>query len=184
MFQTLLRERFHFAYHIEKQKTSVLNLVKVGDGPRLRPSSDDDSPPNRSGSEAGGTLGSLRHSGVPLLSRGNTAYSYGISGTRWEGNDVPLSELIPALSRRLERKVTDHTGLTGKFEYSLEFKDDLAPSTGVASVKDTPLPAGMETDAPNFAIALKEQLGLKLVPAEEMLEVLIVDHIDKVPTLN
>jgi uncharacterized protein (TIGR03435 family) len=72
----------------------------------------------------------------------------------------------------------------GNLEYSLCFKDDLAGGSGAAPLIDTRVLAGYEADAPDLATALKEQLGLKLLVGKTLLDVLIIDHIDKVPTPN
>lgn len=181
LFQELLKERFHIAYHFEKREMPVLELVKIGNGAKLRPSPTNAPPPEASGADGGAKKASVG----PALSFGS--YSLGTSVTGaicFEGNGVSLSELVSFLTRRLERKVTDSTGLMGNLEYSLCFKDDLAGGTGAAPVIDTRVLAGYEADAPDLATALKEQLGLKLLVGKTLLDVLIIDHIDKVPTPN
>jgi uncharacterized protein (TIGR03435 family) len=62
--------------------------------------------------------------------------------------------------------VIDKTGLgTKTFLYALEWTSD--SQSGVAG------------GAPSIFTALEEQLGLKLVPATEPVEVLVIDHIEK-----
>jgi uncharacterized protein (TIGR03435 family) len=67
MFQNLLKERFHFAYHFEKREMSVFELVKVGNGPKLRPSPIDVLPPESSSASAS----AKKAPGLAPLSRGN-----------------------------------------------------------------------------------------------------------------
>ena len=46
------------------------------------------------------------------------------------------------------------------------------------------MPAGDGARGPSIYAALEEQLGLKLHPAKEELELLVVDHAAKTPTAN
>ena len=74
----------------------------------------------------------------------------------------------------LERPLVDHTGLTGKYDFTLRyrFKED---------------PGGAATDKPDAVpglfTAVQEELGLKFVATKTAVEVLVIDHIDR-PTRN
>jgi uncharacterized protein (TIGR03435 family) len=51
----------------------------------------------------------------------------------------------------------------------------------------TPLSAQSETpsdSAPDFFAAVERQLGLKLEPKRDPIEVLVIDHAERVPTEN
>ena len=63
----------------------------------------------------------------------------------------------------MERKVLNQTGLTGAFDFKLEFAS--------ADAIDSPLPS--------LFTALQEQLGLKLEAGSGPVEVLVVDHAEK-----
>ena len=43
---------------------------------------------------------------------------------------------------------------------------------------------GTEPDGPSIADALRDQLGLKLETRRAPLEIIVVDHVEKVPTEN
>ena len=60
----------------------------------------------------------------------------------------------------------DKTGLTGKYDFSAEL--DLSEPCVSCVV----------------AIALQEELGLKLVKSTVRLDVIVVDHAEKIPTDN
>ncbi len=51
-----------------------------------------------------------------------------------------------------------------------------------------PLPPGVTVSAsepgPDIATAIREQLGLRLVPGKAMLDVLVIDKAEKAPTAN
>jgi uncharacterized protein (TIGR03435 family) len=81
-----------------------------------------------------------------------------ISGTR-----VSMRELAVALSRLLDRSVTDHTDLAGLYDVKVDWTPDSA--TGDLGV-------------PVFT-ALQEQLGLKLDSTKGPVDVLVIDHIEK-----
>ena len=74
--------------------------------------------------------------------------------------------------------VADKTGLTGKYDFSLNFACMYCggvppPSTGELD------------DAPNIFVALEKQLGLKLEKTKDVaVDVLVIDSADKVPTEN
>jgi uncharacterized protein (TIGR03435 family) len=77
----------------------------------------------------------------------------------------------------VDRSVRDHTGLTGTFDLNIEFAPTLPP--GAAPPPGfTPDPEG-----PTFTEALRDQLGLKLVPQTSLENVLAIDSVEK-PTPN
>jgi uncharacterized protein (TIGR03435 family) len=74
------------------------------------------------------------------------------------------------LSKEVGRPVVDKTGLTGKYDFTLEY----SPSAR----------AGFdESEKPSVFTALEEQLGLKLVPSKESIDVLVIDSVEQ-PTTN
>jgi uncharacterized protein (TIGR03435 family) len=183
MFQNLLKERFHFAWHFEKREMPVFELTKIGDGPRLRPWSDEPEAAEDSGAAAAKTA-----SGRPPLKRGGVGMGNSLTGNGvhyFEGNGVPLSELInDVISFRLKRKVIDRTGLTGDFKISLYYKDEADVDPAALSRNEIKSPPGYDPDPPDLTGALKEQLGLKLASRKDFVDVLIIDRFDKVPTPN
>ena len=65
-------------------------------------------------------------------------------------------------------RVVDKTGLTGTYDYRLRFSR--LPNAG--------------DPEPDIFAALEDQLGLKLEQGTEQEEVLVVDHVDRVPEEN
>jgi uncharacterized protein (TIGR03435 family) len=82
------------------------------------------------------------------------------------------------LSARLDRPVIDKTGVSGRFDFHLEFSAN--PLTAVRK-PGTPEPS--DTAGPSIFVALKEQLGLKLERAKGPVQVLVVDRVQK-PSSN
>ena len=76
-----------------------------------------------------------------------------------------LAGMLHAVTRR---PVAEKTGIKGNFNIKLDYAPEDA------------------TDSPQPSIytALQEQLGLKLIPQKVSAEVVVIDHVDKVPTEN
>jgi len=99
------------------------------------------------------------------------------AGTRILAQQVPIQELIKSLARELKTIVTDATGLTAKYDFTLTYAS-LEPASPPAK-----MPEGLEP-LPDIFAALQSQLGLKLERQGEPAEVLVVDHMEKTPTGN
>jgi len=83
----------------------------------------------------------------------------------------------------MKRPVVDKTGLTGKYDIRLSFDDTThqagaGPAADGAPLDDTP------SGGPSVSKAVEQQLGLKLQPAKDPIDVLVIDHIEKTPTAN
>ena len=80
-------------------------------------------------------------------------------------------------------RVVDRTGLTGAYEFTLEFAGAMVvPGAAPPSPQDA---AADPVDLPNIFVAVQKQLGLKLVKVNNVpVDMLIVDNADKIPTAN
>ena len=79
-----------------------------------------------------------------------------------------MSELAAEFSDLgVSRVVLDKTGLTGRYDFSLQWTPDDSPS-------DAPVP---DSSGGSLFTALQEQLGLKLEPQKGPVEVLVIDHV-------
>ena len=108
---------------------------------------------------------------VPPGSSITTRNSAGLSV--FNGRAIQMSMLARVMGGDIgDRPIVDHSGFTGYFDVTgLTW----AP-LGDASATNSP-------DAPSLTVALQEKLGLKLVPAKDPIEVLVIDSIDR-PTEN
>ncbi len=100
----------------------------------------------------------------------------------WYG--VTMAELADRmLSRFVNRPAVDKTGLTGQYDVHLEFVRGDGPSgpTRVNGVYSPDLSADTSEEAsgPSIFTAVREQLGLKLVPDRSPLEVIVVDNAER-----
>jgi uncharacterized protein (TIGR03435 family) len=78
-----------------------------------------------------------------------------------------MAVLASQLSTILERVVVDKTGLTGKYDIKLEWVRELEAATG---------------SGPSVFAAIQAQLGLKLEAGKGDVEVLVIEHAERVPT--
>jgi uncharacterized protein (TIGR03435 family) len=87
---------------------------------------------------------------------------------------VSIKWLADWLSLRLSGPVVDQTETKGSFDFTLQWTPE-----GGANEKSADNPAG-----PSIFSALQEQLGLRLQAQKLPVEVVVVDHVEKVPTEN
>jgi uncharacterized protein (TIGR03435 family) len=177
MMQSLLEERFKLAAHKESSEGPVYSLVlaKPGKtGPQLQPDPEPCSmvtppipaAPPTSGSAAGQPdrcgLQMMRPTVPGRLRAGGRGVTIGLFTMYLTG---PITGL--------DRPVIDNTGLSGAFDFVIEFTPQL----------NGPLPPGAnfqpDPNGPTFLEALQEQLGLKLVPTKGTVDIFVVDHVEE-----
>ena len=89
----------------------------------------------------------------------------------------PISVLIRMIRTPGGEPIVDKTGLTGKYDFILHYDPRYLYTS--SDQPDLPVDA-----APRLADALERQLGLKLVPKKLPFDVLVIDHVDQIPTEN
>jgi uncharacterized protein (TIGR03435 family) len=92
------------------------------------------------------------------------------------GNRVPMPYLCWWLGQQLQnsqRPLINLTGLDGNYDFTLSFLPELPPD---ASRENLPPEV---RDRPSLPDAVKQQLGLKLVPQKGPVDHYIIDHIDR-----
>jgi len=93
---------------------------------------------------------------------------------------IPIILLAQQLSMRLGKPVVDRTGLTGHYSFNLHWTPDPSEDERLKASEWTgagftgPMPSG-----PPLLEAVQEQLGLKLVPVTEPVQVLVIDHAEE-----
>ena len=96
-----------------------------------------------------------------------------------------MQMLSNQLSRSTGRPVVDKTGLTGKYDFTLQW----TPEPGTAGTKEGMGGPGQKADAigappldpsgPSLFTAVQEQLGLKLESQKGTVVTIIVDRLEK-----
>jgi len=165
MMQSLLADRFQLAIHFETQEASIfaLTLVKPGKlGPNLRPHADGppcDAPDPKVFPPRCDVYGMTMFPGkMPMAGSRNTTMDLLASGLSGLG--------------RLGRPVINQTGLTGRFDFTLEWvREREGPPPPEATAPDL--------QGPTFLEALHDQLGLKLESSKGPVQILVVDHVER-----
>jgi uncharacterized protein (TIGR03435 family) len=167
MLQPLLADRFQLKVHTEVRDLPVLTLVIAKGGPKLHEAKPGDTYPNGLkdfNGQGGGP-------GMMLMRPGQLT-----------GQGLPLSSLARVLTQQLGSTVQDKTGLTGKYDLTLQW----TPDRNGSAMPGAPEPglqgpgSGGSTDAsgPSIFSAIQEQLGLKLESQKGPVEVLVIDHVE------
>jgi len=171
MLQWLLAERFGLVAHSETKDLPVWALVAGKGGPKMKPTAPDPDEPART-RNVGRTLDNLWSYDKPF---GLTAMTN--HGQRLEFSKMPMDALAQILADRLREPVIDRTGLEGDYQVTLDFS-----SAALTSVR-----TALDTEAPDPGSAVfwaAQRLGLKLERRKAPITLLIVDHVEKVPTGN
>jgi uncharacterized protein (TIGR03435 family) len=140
MMQSLLAARFQLAIHREARELPMYMMVAGKNGPKVHPVE---------------TREGIGQNPFSMTGRG-----------RLTGTKVTAGMLAKVLSDQLGRAVQDGTGLTGVFDFTLEWAPDSDPA------------------GPSLFTALQEQLGFKLEARKGPVEVIVIDHMESTPTGN
>ena len=121
--------------------------------------------------------------GYPALSEGTTmAIMNGRARLMYPRETI--ESFAPMLSYQIGRPVADLTGLTGKYDIAL-FWDAGGSRRPSTTDGNTPLAGTSDPDAgPTIFEAVQSQLGLKLEQKKGPVDIVVVDHAEKVPTEN
>ena len=149
MAQGLLKDRFQFAFHIEKKELSVYAVTLAKGGPKLSRTAEP--------------------SGAPLP-------SFGIGpGTLSIRNGTIADFISLVLNAILDKPVVDQTGLTDRFDFTMKYTPDA--SQGIAGPPERA--ADPADAPPDLFTAMQQQLGLKLESAKAPIDVLVIDRLEK-----
>ena len=208
MLQSLLEDRFGLKLHHGTKELPVYELSIGKGGPKMKAAVED---PEANAKEA--LLpppGQIKfRDGIPQLPAGR-------KGTFMMGRPggftlvvkvATVSDFADRLANQLGSPVVDKTGLTGTYDFVLNFAPE--PGQGLAPGLPAPPPLGAgvaggatvagpgdgagpkrlssddpQFDAPPLVAAVQEQLGLKLEKKKGPVDILVIDHIDKTPSGN
>ena len=171
MFIQVLQERFGLKYHTEKRELPVYALVVAKGGPKMTEAKEEpDAVKNVGKGGPGKLMGNPGH----ITAEGTT--------TEFLSN---------VLSRMIGRKVVDKTGLNAHYDFTLTWaQEQSGGDAGEKSMMRGPGgpggpaggPGGGASDPGSGAsvfTAVQEQLGLKLEPQKAMVDIIVIDHLEK-----
>jgi uncharacterized protein (TIGR03435 family) len=157
--RVLLAERLGLKTHLETRNTAIYNLVVDKGGIKMQVVP---APPPPAAPPADGAA-------PPPPPPADVKAHGSQHGLEFIGTNASMRAICGALSAMVEAPVMDKTGLTGTYNYTLQFGRDWSER---------------DPDSwPSIFTAVEEQLGLKLEAEHESVPNLVVDHITK-PTEN
>jgi bla regulator protein blaR1 len=152
-----LAERTKLVLHHESKVLPVYDLVIAENGPKLQPST----------------------SNGPIFGMSLKQMSAGKSQVVDGAQAVPISDLAQQLSHTLGITVFDKTGLKGNYDFNLKWTESSnQPSDTMEAAAGNWTPPD-----PSLFTAIEQQLGLKLVPQTQPMDILVIDHIEE-PTAD
>ena len=163
MLQKLLTDRFDLTFHREKKEFSIYGVTIANNGPKLKqstaPSDGDDEAP-------------------ALIMTVYPAASGGIDHVLMPGHNATVAQFASVLQRAvLDRPVVDQTGLSGKYDFDLEWTPDETQFGGT-------LPQGPpDTERPGIFAAVQQQLGLRLEATRGPVDTIVINRVAR-PTAN
>jgi uncharacterized protein (TIGR03435 family) len=150
MLRKLLTDRFKLAFHRAPKVFSLYELRVAKSGAKLKVSA---SPP-----DTPATLISTVYPDRMLLPARNAT----------------MSDFASLMQRAiLDRPVVDKTGLTGRYDFDLQWAPDQSQFGGEVPA------ASAEAPDPQFFTAIQQQLGLKLLATRGPVNALVVDKADR-----
>jgi uncharacterized protein (TIGR03435 family) len=155
MIQKLLADRFALKFHKDKKELSVYVLSVSKTGEKM---TKNDSAPNG--------LPGLFFQGLGKLNVRNALMT-------------DFTGLMQSVV--LDRPVVDQTGLTGRYDFTLNWTPDDSQFGGMGA--KVPPPTDSADALPNLYTAIQEQLGLKLEATRAPADVMVIDHVEK-PSAN
>jgi uncharacterized protein (TIGR03435 family) len=167
MLQSLLWERFSLKIHEANHDGPIYALMVATDngalGPKLQKTDVDCS-----------AILKGQHAAVPTGAR--PPCSLNTSTGRLSLTTAEMPTVASLLSQYVDRPVIDRTGLTGRFDLELEASEIKAQPDYRPESRNVALP---DAASPSIFVAIREQLGLTLLPQTGRISVLVVDHAER-----
>jgi uncharacterized protein (TIGR03435 family) len=97
-----------------------------------------------------------------------------VKGSQWTYHNMPMATFASLMAVWMDDIVVDGTGLKGSYDILLDYNPG-AEGRGVREGRES----APDPNAPSLQSAIEEQLGLKLESRKGPVEMLVVDHIEK-----
>jgi uncharacterized protein (TIGR03435 family) len=154
MLQKFLADRFALKFHREQKQMPVFAFRIANGGPKLKTST--------------ASPDAFPEGPPPLI--------FVVSPTtiKLPAHYASMTELASVFQRAvLDRPVLDETGLSGRYDFDLEFTPDETEWGGAFAGRQN-----ADSDKPGLYTAIQEQLGLKLEATTGAVDTLVIDHIE------
>jgi uncharacterized protein (TIGR03435 family) len=169
MLRKLLSDRFKLTFHREQKEFSIYALSVV------------------KSAQAEGPLGAVRISKLGPKLKESTAPPEKLpelvsvvfpDRVLLPARNTTMAEFAAHLMNRgvLDRPVVDKTGLSGKYDFDLEWADDETQFGGKLRKRASPDDG---QDKPDFFAAVQQELGLRLDATRGPVDVLVIDQVER-----
>ena len=155
MLRKLLVERFGLRFHRDAKVFQIYELVVAKDGPKMKAATEapDD----------------------PAVVGPGVVYPQRVS---LPAKNATMGSFVSLLQRAIvDRPVVDKTGLTGRYDFELNWAPDESQFEGSVPA------ASSDAPVPGLFTAMEEQLGLKLIATRGPVDALVVDRAER-PSAN
>ena len=164
MVRPLLAERFKLVLHRDQRELPVyalvLNKANGEFGPNLRRNDERDCTKPMSIAAAEGAA----EPAAPMICGADL-----FNPRHLQARGMALSYMLIGLARTsINRVVVDHTGLAGKFDWEVQWAPD-----------DLRVDGATRPDGASMFQAFRDQLGLKLEPTRDRVDVLVIDRVER-----
>jgi uncharacterized protein (TIGR03435 family) len=194
MLQALLAERFKLTLHRISKETQVYALVIGKNGLKMKETppdvpvapTGDDAPAKDTNMKISGT----QEKGMTITNTpaGTQKVTMADGIMHVEASKMPVSMLAEALSRYVDHPVVDMTELKGNYQVMLDISQEdirnVMRSVGAAMPAGAGAAADSASEPGSSIVTSVQQLGLKLDPRKTPLDMIVIDHLEKLPTEN
>jgi len=156
MLRALLTDRFKLTFHREPKVFSIyeMQVANPRAGPKFKPST---TPADQAPQLVG--IANPEHIHMPA-------------------RNATMGDFVSLLQRAiLDRPVVDKTGLTGRFDFDLDWAPDDSQFSGDVKA------ASADSPSPPFFTAIQQQLGLRLVATRGQVNAIVADNAER-PTVD
>jgi uncharacterized protein (TIGR03435 family) len=195
MLQNLLVERLRLKFHHESRSVQGYELIVAKSGVKMQESAapvglpvlPDTTVWAPDGARGGYIDSSTDKSGLAELSpgrKGRLLFPLGAGRQRISARLQTLADIVSMCQNQIRQPVVDKTGLTGTYDFNLDFSMNMQPSSTVeaSSATGPPLADARDEGLP-FAAAI-QTLGLRLQPSKVAIDVVVIDRIERIPIAN
>jgi uncharacterized protein (TIGR03435 family) len=153
MLQNLLAERFQLQFHRATKELPMYALTVDKGGPKLDPHE-------------------AKSAGDPWIDQAQAKFLH----MNLIGTSAPMDYLAWRLSMLLDLPVVDQTHLKGGYDFKLSYTAELPPNISPEARINGD---AIDTSGATIFEAIRQQLGLKLEKARGPVEILQIDHVEK-----
>ena len=155
MLRSLLADRFKLVIHKRPIEVPIFELVIAKNGPKLQ--------------EARSKDPSFPNGHIMNTARG-----------QMNGRGASIDWFAAALSTHVRREVVNLSGLTGAYDFTLQWQPEEGSTWNPFDSGAPQEPQPQSNDfGPSILTAVQEQLGLKLKSAKGSGEAIVIDHVER-----